>query len=120
MSRKFNGFWIPYEIIEQYGVRKAFITQAYKYNAPNLTKKQIREARKILGVIKLKPNEIKKYILTKRGSHICKWCKQRTFVLCSHHYPTSKRDGGVKTVKICARCHLDYHYVEQAGIINRE
>jgi hypothetical protein len=41
----------------------------------------------------------------------CEWCCSETFVLHSHHYPVRRKDKGDKTVKICANCHSEFHYL---------
>lgn len=44
-------------------------------------------------------------------SEICSWCQGRSFKLHNHHYPISKKDGGLKTVRICANCHQEFHFL---------
>lgn len=50
------------------------------------------------------------------GNKICEWCGIKTFVLCEHHFPIPKRDGGNKTVNICPNCHNNFHFIESTKI----
>lgn len=45
------------------------------------------------------------------GGITCSWCGGKTLRLQLHHYPISARDGGQRTVEICANCHDEYHYL---------
>lgn len=46
------------------------------------------------------------------GSKKCLWCGVSTHILCNHHYPIKKENGGTKTVGICSNCHNEFHYME--------
>jgi len=62
----------------------------------------------ILSVIKSKnPQKLQ------GAKKICEWCSSETLILHSHHYPIKRCDGGEETVKICANCHCEYHYLEE-------
>lgn len=119
-KRIFTGIWIPKEISKKWGWKKALIICAYLYNAPDLTKFQIREARKILKIKTITPQETKKYILNNKGNLICEWCGKKVFSLNEHHFPIPKSKKGTDTVKICGTCHSDFHFINTKGIINYE
>lgn len=46
---------------------------------------------------------------SKRKGRPCEWCTGTDLPLQKHHYPIGARDGGEKTVLICAVCHALYH-----------
>ena len=46
------------------------------------------------------------------GKKICLWCKVKTYVTHSHHYPIRKEDGGTETIEICPNCHHEFHFHE--------
>jgi len=39
----------------------------------------------------------------------CEWCRGRSLVLHSHHFPASRAEGGQQTVSVCPNCHYEYH-----------
>jgi hypothetical protein len=45
------------------------------------------------------------------GHETCSWCQCETLTLNEHHYPVRKAHGGTKTVRICANCHAEFHYL---------
>lgn len=42
---------------------------------------------------------------------VCDWCSGLTLRLHSHHFPVPAKDKGKETVRICANCHDEYHYL---------
>lgn len=42
----------------------------------------------------------------KNGCILCGYTKS---TLDEHHYPIRAKDGGVKTISICANCHREFH-----------
>ena len=113
MDRDFKGVWIPYEDMQKYGSRLAILRNAYLSDAPNLTKYQIREARKTIPRLNLTPEKIKERVLRGNGSKQCEWCNAFTYQLEEHHYPISRKNGGTDVVNICGKCHSDYHHIER-------
>jgi len=45
----------------------------------------------------------------------CTLCNGDSFILESHHFPTSKKNGGEETIDICPNCHREYH-----SLLNRK
>lgn len=45
------------------------------------------------------------------GKETCSWCGGTTFALEDHHFPVSRADGGTETVRVCANCHREYHWM---------
>jgi transposase-like protein len=49
-------------------------------------------------------------LLNKRNSQCgCLFCGYQKTYLDEHHYPLRKKDGGVKTIRLCANCHREFH-----------
>lgn len=46
------------------------------------------------------------------GPNTCQWCGGQCWSLHEHHYPLTFRDWGTETVRICGRCHADFHHLE--------
>ncbi|MBW4635734.1 MAG: hypothetical protein KME30_28805 [Iphinoe sp. HA4291-MV1] len=73
-----------------------------------------------LNQSKLSSKEAKELVCQKQpqcfvlGALVCEWCKARTLILDTHHYPIPKSEGGEKTVKICPNCHQEFHQLVRA------
>lgn len=51
-------------------------------------------------------------MMLKAAESTCEWCNEPCHRIIEHHYPIPHRDGGHETVKICGRCHDDFHHFE--------
>lgn len=68
-----------------------------------------------LDKIKMTPEQIKNMVIQNKNSPLfsCEWCGCGCNILHEHHYPTPKRLGGTKTVKICPNCHYEFHAISK-------
>lgn len=123
MNRDFEGVWIPYKLIEglKPNLKLIFEIVSYYYFKKSLeiyNWKHLVE----LGLAKktiFSPEEIRLFvgnkspqkILAMHAHQICSWCKANTYRLHSHHFPKSRKNGGLETVEICASCHDEYHFM---------
>lgn len=70
-----------------------------------------------LRVVDFTPVEIKE-ALTKHIRRpdfemvFCPWCKAACNILHRHHFPIPRKSGGTEIVEICAKCHLEFHYLQ--------
>lgn len=117
-KKGFKGVFVLQKNIKKYGRNYASLIAGYVQGAPlpNLSKNQIRKIRKLIGIKTLSPTQIKDYIINNKGNETCEWCDSKCHILHSHHYPISKKDKGKDKVKICGKCHSDYHYIQNWNI----
>lgn len=68
-----------------------------------------------LDKIKMTPEQIKNMVIQNKNFPLfsCEWCGCGCNILHEHHYPTPKRLGGTKTVKICPNCHYEFHAISK-------
>ena len=41
----------------------------------------------------------------------CTFCGYTGIAIDDHHYPIRRKDGGKKTISLCANCHREFHYL---------
>jgi hypothetical protein len=46
----------------------------------------------------------------------CSWCLSQSYVIHAHHHPIRKCNGGIQTIKICANCHFEFHYLSERKV----
>jgi hypothetical protein len=39
----------------------------------------------------------------------CAFCDKPLVHYHEHHYPVAKCEGGTQTIRICPKCHIEYH-----------
>lgn len=132
MNRRFytkeeieNSVFFPVDFAVKVGANKIFKIWGHLSGNEKLKQRELKELAKlgffkkekytkeeILKLLKSKCPQTLKNVHEKLINY-CEWCQCETLVLNDHHYPLSKKEGGKETVKICASCHYEYHYLEK-------
>lgn len=127
-DRDFKGVWIPKEVWElNIQLSDRLYLSIYKntmniyetdkimeYNMSKSSISRIKQRLKNLGYIKYinNPQQAKQFVIDILDSgDTCEWCGRKNYVLHEHHYPITKSNGGINTVKICPNCHTNYHQI---------
>lgn len=113
-TNKEGDLFIPKKMVAMYGKLSLFLGMII-IGDKCVSKSQVRSVKKIFKE-KLKPEDIKRIVLTRKSKKICDWCKSPCYILEEHHYPTKRSLGGKDIVSICGKCHSDYHYIENLKI----
>lgn len=98
-------------------ITKHDLMESFKVTKPTIAKslKRLKERNYIQdyadgGIVeKLKAKKMEGLGI---GKKTCLWCKVKTYVTHSHHYPIRREDGGTETIEICPNCHHEFHYHE--------
>ena len=55
--------------------------------------------------------EVFDFLNKKNSSEGCLFCGYNGVAIDEHHYPIRKKDGGKETIRLCANCHREFHFL---------
>jgi hypothetical protein len=97
------------------------VTNLYISNAFGITKQRASTAINSLiskGFIFIseQSDETVYRLLNKKNSPDgCLFCGYKGCAIDRHHYPIRRKNGGEKTIDLCANCHREFHYLADSN-----